>query len=199
MIEWNYRAITVRMWSEFVMLSLYAITSHLTKQWIANVIRYKVAISVTFTYIITNTANEFSSHQFTCNLPRKKTAETSFFSAVSLDRQLPVVLHWDNSNVKFIPITMLFPMHLSSINHYNCLNITSSPQFHHTINILRSYQLKFACHRYWQIGQKKNCCVRKKLFHLTLIVQLFDSLWGLDWWGYSTVLLRFEIETWDCR
>ena len=51
----------------------------------------------------------------------------------------------------------------------NCLNIALSIQFHHAINIPPSYPLKFACYGCWQINQKKHCCTRKKLVHLTLI------------------------------
>ena len=78
----------------------------------------------------------------------------------------------------------------------NCINTALSIQFHHTINIPISFPLKFVCHGCWQISQKKSCCARKKLFHLTLILPFVESSFGVDWCGHPTVLFWFKSETW---
>ena len=56
-----------------------AIHSHPAIQPIANLIQYGVATGFTPTYTTTNTSNKLLSHQFMCNIPCNKIAETSFF------------------------------------------------------------------------------------------------------------------------
>ena len=68
-------------------------------------------------------------------------------------------------------------------------------------NIPVSYPLKFACHGIWQISQKRNCCTRKRLFHLTLIVPFVDSSGLNGWWRIKRLCRRIEnhLELLSCQ
>ena len=139
---------------KLVMLSHDAITLCPSKQWIANLIQYEVAISVTPTYNTTNSSNKSLSHQFIGNILGKKTAETSFFSAVTLYTHMPLVLHRNHPNVKFVPITTPFTTHIPSTFHCmlirhafrckisgNCLKIALLHQFNSIIPPMFQYHI----------------------------------------------------------
>ena len=63
----------------YVLRRIIAIHSHPSKQQITNLIKYGVATGITPAYNTTKTPNKLLSHQFICNVPYNKTAETSLF------------------------------------------------------------------------------------------------------------------------
>ena len=69
----------------------------------ANQIQYGVATSVTPTYNTTNASNKCN---VLCNEP-----------AVLLYTQPLLVLYQNNADVKFLPVTMSFPIHVTSMFH----------------------------------------------------------------------------------
>ena len=88
-----------------------------------NLIKYEVEFGVTPTYNTTNSPNELLSHQFLCNVTNTmKLQKLPCFSAVLLYTQVPLVLHRNDPNIEFIPITVTFPLHIPSVFHYQNLS-----------------------------------------------------------------------------